>query len=272
MTKKRRILALTLTTAALTGATATACSTTHDGTPETRTFTLPRGTETLTIDAEDTAVELVPVARTGTDIKVTRRFEAKEWNGDTGISWSQDGSTLSFRTKCSGVFVDCEASHRVEVPANLAVKVKGRDGSITARGFAKPLDINSHDGSIRIEDSTAPLSLTTHDGSIRVDGSTAPLTMSTTDGSIRASALTSSDVTANTHDGSIRLTFTDTPRQVKAESRDGSVRLAVPRTPYRITTSAKDGSVDVDVPRDDASSHTLEARTHDGSIHISATA
>ncbi|WP_153457291.1 DUF4097 family beta strand repeat-containing protein [Streptomyces smaragdinus] len=253
MTKKQRTLALALTTAALTAATATACSTTHDGAAEERTFTLPGGTKTLTIESDDSALELVPVDRTGTDIKVTRWFKAEKWNGETGTSWSQQGSTLTFEEHCSGVFVNCESRHRVEVPKGFAVKVVEHDGSVKAEGFTTPLDITTEDGSIKVTDIAAPLKLTTKDGSIQAD------------------ALNTHDVRAHTNDGSIRLDFTDTPQRVTAESKDGSVRLTVPRTTYKVTADARDGGVDIDVPRDDTSARTLEAHTHDGSIRITAT-
>lgn len=257
-------LALALT------AVATACTqAVGDGKAEHRTFRIGDDATTLTIDADDTAVELVPVDREGGEVEVTRWFKAEKWNGDVGTDWSVDGDTLHFRTKCSGVVVSCDSRYRVEVPRHLAVKIDGSDGRIEARGgFESRLDITSGDGAVEVEDAGGPLHIDAHDGSIRIDGAAGPVDLGARDGSVRATGLTAARVTASLEDGSLHLGFTEPPDEVTAETRDGGLTVEVPKAPYQVHTDVRDGSTNVTVPRDPDSPHRIEATTGDGSLTV----
>ncbi|MEO3845435.1 DUF4097 family beta strand repeat-containing protein [Streptomyces sp. B22F1] len=250
-------------------AVATACTqAVGDGKAEHRTFRIGADATTLTIDADDTAVELVPVDREDGEIDVTRWFKAEKWNGDVGTTWSVDGDTLHFRTKCSGVVVSCDSRYRVEVPRNLDVEIDGSDGRIEANGFDTRLDIRSGDGAVEVADAGGPLNIEARDGSVRIDGAAGPVDLDARDGSVRATGLTTTRVTAALGDGSLHLGFTETPDQVTAETRDGGLTLEVPKAPYRVSTDVRDGSTDVTVPRDPASPHRIKATTGDGSVTI----
>ncbi|MBV7698425.1 DUF4097 family beta strand repeat-containing protein [Streptomyces sp. TRM70350] len=220
-----------------------------DREPERRSF--PLQGSTLTVDSDDSALELVatdavPEGR----IDVTRWFEGSVVVGeDPKVTWAMDGDRLVLRLKCSGFVADCSAKHRIEVPRGVAVEVKDGDGSVRARGFQEALNIRTGDGSVRVDDATGPLDLRTQDGSIRAD-------------------VTSRHVRTHTADGSTRLELGAVPDLVDSRSGDGSVTVSVPRASYRVSADTGDGAVDVSVPRDDSSRHVVSARTGDGKVTV----
>ncbi|MFF0202800.1 DUF4097 family beta strand repeat-containing protein [Streptomyces sp. NPDC005017] len=248
---------LTPRTAAVAGVVAlafaglTGCASPGDDKdPERRSFALEG--RTLTVDSEDSALEIVAVDGGPEDrVGVTRWFAGKVVIGDgPGISWSMSGDLLKLRVDCSGFLADCQARHRIEVPRGIAVKVEDGDGDVEASGFRSALSVRTGDGSVRVSDSTGPLDLSTGDGSIRAD-------------------VDARRIRARTGDGSVHLELGAVPDLVDARTGDGSVHLEVPRTAYRVTTNTGDGSVDVEVPRDESSKHVLSARTGDGRITVS---
>ncbi|MEW2403763.1 DUF4097 family beta strand repeat-containing protein [Streptomyces sp. NPDC046862] len=247
-------------------ATAVACSSPGDDKdPEHRSFALQG--RTLTIDSDDSALELVPadVDR----VEVTRWFSGSVVvGGDPRVTWEMKGDRLKLRMKCSGFVADCSAKHRIEVPRGVAVTVEDGDGGITAKGFKAALDIRAGDGSVRVADSTGPLKVRTGDGSVRVSDTTGGLDLHTGDGSVRASGIESREVRASSGDGSVRLELDVVPDLVDTSSGDGSISIGLPREKYRVTTETGDGSVDVSVPRDESSDHVVAARTKDGSVTV----
>ncbi|MEV5317361.1 DUF4097 family beta strand repeat-containing protein [Streptomyces sp. NPDC052687] len=246
-----------------------ACSSAGDDQdPETRSFAL-EGT-TLTVDAEDSALEIV-----ASDEHAEGRIEVTRWfdgsvvaGGDPKPTWElRDGNRLVLREDCSGFISDCSSKHRVEVPRGIRVKVENGDGSVRAAGFADALSIRTADGSVRVTDATGPLDLRTGDGSVRVEDAGGPLRVHTEDGSIHAD-VDSREVRARTGDGSVRLELGAIPHLVETRSGDGSVSIDLPRAAYRVATETGDGSVDVSVPRDDSSGHVVSARTGDGNVTV----
>lgn len=225
-----------------------------DGHPDQRTFALHG--KTLTIDSDDSALELVPVD--GDEVRVTRWFDARVVLGkDPKTTWSWQDDRLTLRVHCSGVVTSCSAKHRVEVPRDVMVTVRNQDGSVTARGFRSALRIHTDDGSIRVEDSAGPLELSGRDGSIRAVG------------------LTSRQVKATSVDGSLQLELKDVPDRVDARSEDGSTTITLPRSggsagavAYHVTATSDDGHVSVDVPRDEHSAHVVSAHADDGTVTV----
>ncbi|WP_435611658.1 DUF4097 family beta strand repeat-containing protein [Streptomyces sp. bgisy159] len=232
-------------------ATATACgaSAADDDRPEHRSFALD-GTA-LTIDSDDSALEIVAVdGRPADRIEVTRWFEGSVVAGeDPKVTWSMEDDRLKLRVHCSGVIADCSAKHRIEVPRGVTVSVEDGDGSVRASGFRDALSIRTGDGSVRVTDTSGPLRLRTGDGSVRAD-------------------VSSRQVSSRTGDGSAHLRLAAVPDRVDAVGGDGSVTIDLPRAAYRVTTSSGDGSVDVSVPRDETSAHVVSVRTGDGSVTI----
>ncbi|MET8407326.1 DUF4097 family beta strand repeat-containing protein [Streptomyces sp. NPDC005195] len=218
--------------------------------PEHRSFALHG--RTLTVDSDDSALELVVAGSARTDtVEVTRWFQGHVVvGGDPRVTWAMKDDRLTLRMKCSGMIADCSAKHRIVVPSGVAVNVVDGDGSVRASGFAAALNIRTSDGSVRVTDSSGPLDLRSGDGSIS------------------ALDVDSRRVRARTEDGSVRLGLGVVPDLVESRSGDGSVTIELPHDAYRVTTGSGDGSVRVSVPRDPASSHRVSAHTGDGSITV----
>ncbi|GGV14050.1 DUF4097 family beta strand repeat-containing protein [Streptomyces griseoflavus] len=262
MTRTSRTATRTTRTAwtrplALTGAVAVlvaglgACGTSAagDDDPDRRSFGLPG--RTLTIDSDDSALEIVaaddhPAGR----IEVTRWFRGRVVVGsDAESTWSMDGDRLVLRQKCSGLVVDCDARHRIEVPRGVTVEVEDKDGSVRAEGFRDALSIRTTDGSVHVTDTTGPLELRTGDGSVRA----------------RVSSRT---VRVHSGDGSVHLELGAVPDLVESRSGDGSTTIELPPAGYRVDTRTGDGGEDVSVTRDSSSPHRVTARTGDGNLTV----
>jgi Putative adhesin len=224
-----------------------------DADPEHRAFTLHGNT--LTIDSDDSSLELVPVD--GDQVRVTRWFSGKTFlGGDPKASWSWRDDRLTLRVRCSGVVSDCAAKHRVEIPRGVAVTVREQDGKVTASGFAAALSVRSDDGSVQVDNCSGTLDLRAEDGSVR------------------AADVSSRRVKVTTDDGSARIELSRVPDRVETRSEDGSTEIVLPRSggsspvAYRVDAAADDGRLDVDVPRDTHSPHVITARTEDGRLTV----
>ncbi|MEU2738136.1 DUF4097 family beta strand repeat-containing protein [Streptomyces sp. NPDC007095] len=233
-------------------ATAAGCgaSAGDDRHPEHRAFALHG--RTLTVDSDDSALELVVAESAEADkVEVTRWFQGHVVvGGDPRVTWAMKDDRLTLRMKCSGVVADCSARHRIVVPRGVAVKVVDGDGSVRAEGFKEALGIRTSDGSVRVRNSSGALDLRTADGSIHALG------------------IGSRRVRAQSSDGSVQLELGVVPDLVEARSQDGSLTIGLPHDTYRVTAESGDGSVRVSVPRDPASSHVVSAHANDGSITV----
>ncbi|MGW0709978.1 DUF4097 family beta strand repeat-containing protein [Streptomyces sp. NPDC002643] len=246
-----RRLALAALAVALIGSVA-ACGADadDDAAPEHRAFALEG--RTLTVDSDDSALELVAADTDGDEVKVTRWFEGRVVvGGEPRVTWEMKDDRLKLRLKCSGIVADCAAKHRIEVPRGIAVTVEDGDGGVTAKGFAEALTIRTGDGAVRVSDSSGPLELHTDDGSVRALG------------------VESRSVKTSTKDGSVKLELGVVPDLVESRSDDGSISIGLPREEsYRVETGSDDGSVEVSVSRDEDSAHVVTAHTRDGSVTV----
>ncbi|MDT0451689.1 DUF4097 family beta strand repeat-containing protein [Streptomyces hesseae] len=250
---RRAVRVSALAGGALVAATVlTGCGTANaeDATPEDRTFSISG--KQLTVDSDNSAIELVPVAKDGKDIKVTRWFDGWTLGGSAGVSWEMRGDTLKLRLKCSGISVGCEAKHRIEVPRGVSVKVDDSNGEIKASGFETPLTLTSGNGRIDVRDSNGALELETSNGEIIADGVGAPR------------------VKARSSNGRIAISATKAPESIDAETDNGGIRVTLPRTGYKVDARSDSGGAKVGVPRDDASGHSVRAHSSNGEVDIRA--
>ncbi|TDC62292.1 DUF4097 family beta strand repeat-containing protein [Streptomyces hainanensis] len=242
---------------------------THDGTPEEREFALVG--ETLTVDADNSRIVLVPDDSLTGEVAVTRTFEARRVTGTTAIEWSMADDTLRLRVVCRGFVVECAARHEIRVPAEVAVTLRGRNGAVEADGFAAPLDLTTSNGGITVRNASAPVALDTRNGRITVEDVSAPLSLESRNGRIEGTGLSSSEIVAKTHNGGLSLTLSTVPERVETVSDNGGTTIEVPDdgTAYRVETETRNGDVDVDVPRDDeAAAPVVDARSHNGGITV----
>ncbi|WP_181143620.1 DUF4097 family beta strand repeat-containing protein [Streptomyces cinnamoneus] len=233
----------------LAGLTLGGCGSSNadDATPEERTFSIS-GRE-LTVDSDNSAIELVP-GGDGKDVKVVRRFDGWALGGSAGVSWEMRGDTLKLRLTCKGISMGCEAKHRIEVPRGVAVTVKEDNGSVTAR------------------DLETPLAITTSNGSIDVRNAKGPLELRTSNGAVKARGLGSRTVSVTTSNGSVEVGAEQVPDHVETRTGNGATRITLPRAGYKVAAHSDNGGTKVDVPRDDAAGHAVTARSGSGRIDI----
>lgn len=221
-----------------------------DQAPEQRSFALHG--RTLTVDSDDSSLELVP--SDGQKVQVTRWFRGTTLYGPKAKAswdWQSDKDELTLRLRCSGVITNCSLRHRIEVPRDVALVLRNRDGSVKATGFRQSVDIDSRDGKVTVKNATGSLSL------------------STSDGAVDATGLTSRQVRVKSRDGAVHLGLQTAPDRLEADAKDGAITIEVPGNErYNVSTSTGDGSVDVSVPRDKKSSHQIDASTRDGKLTI----
>ena len=189
------------------------------------------------------------VATEGDAIEVTA--EISEGFRSTGEFQEVVGDTLELRGTCPNFGSDwCRVSYEISLPASLDVRIDADDGSVDVIGVAGDVDVDNDDGSIE---------LTGLDGT---------LTASNDDGRIVGEDLRSANVTADTDDGRVSLTFAAAPTSVVATSNNGSVTVVVPDDgeAYRLDMQTDNGSRDEAVRTDPSSPRSIVIRTDNGSV------
>ncbi|GAA2388172.1 DUF4097 family beta strand repeat-containing protein [Streptomyces glaucosporus] len=241
----RALLAVALAVAVTAGAAG--CVDAGDAKPEHRGFTLGEGRETLTIDVDDSPLELVAADRR--DVRVTRWFAGLAYGGSTGARWSLKDGTLSLGPNCKGP-ASCDIRHRVEVPHGVAVRVVGHNGDVTARGFRGSLAVASDNGRVRVRDVAGPLELSSHNGSVEATG------------------VRSREVVAEVDNGGLKLALAEVPDRVEARGHNGPVTVELPRAAYRVDAEAGNGRTRVEVPRDEDGERTVDAFSDNGDVTV----
>ncbi|HEX5566843.1 MAG TPA: DUF4097 family beta strand repeat-containing protein [Streptomyces sp.] len=229
---------------------AAGCADADAAPPEQRRFEIGgggAGDRTLTIDIDDSPLVLVAADRT--DVRVTRWFDGIAYGGSTGARWSMEDGTLTLRPVCRGA-ASCDIRHRVEVPRDIAVRVAGDNGAVTARGFRSALAITSDNGRIRVRDSTGPLELTGRNASVEATG------------------VGAREVTAEVVNGRLTLALARVPDRVEARGTNGSATIELPHAAYRVDAGADNGSARVEVPRDAAGEHVVSAHSVNGDVTV----
>lgn len=211
----------------------------------------PLGGHTLTIDATNSRITLVPADVR--DVQVSRQVDGWVFMGSgPDASWKMSGDTLKLEVKCKAVVSNCESRHSVKVPRGVAVKLNGNNGGVTASRFSSPLSLELNNGSITVRDSSGPLDLNTDNGSITTQ---------------RASA---KSVSAHSNNGSVRLGLSAQPDKVDVETDNGGITIELPKagSAYAVTARSHNGKVDVGVPTDKSSAHVVKARSSNGRIAV----
>ncbi|WP_232789102.1 DUF4097 family beta strand repeat-containing protein [Streptomyces odonnellii] len=211
----------------------------------------PFGGKTLTIDAGNSVVELVPADVK--DVEVARQIDGWVFagSGPDGF-WRMKGDTLTLKVKCRALASNCEARHEVKVPRGVAVTVNGDNGRISATGFTTVLKLTSDNGSVTVRNSSGPVDLKSDNGTITTKG------------------LTARTVAATAANGSVHLGLTAVPDSVDTASDNGRIVIDLPRSKekYAVTATSENGDVDVTVPTDGTSAHIVKAHSDNGEVTI----
>ncbi|MBC2874049.1 MULTISPECIES: DUF4097 family beta strand repeat-containing protein [Streptomyces] len=216
--------------------------------PEQQSFAIAG--RTLTVDTDNSAVELVPGDRK--DVKVTRWFDGWSVGGSVKTTWAMEkGDVLKLRQHCDGISVQCKGKHRIEVPRGMRVVVKDENGGVTSRGIKGDLRLASENGDIVVHDADGRLELVSESGDIRAE-----------DG------IASRSVSARSENGNITVRPDRVPDRVTGESENGDVTVRVPDGSYRVDARSGSGRTRVGVPRDAASRHVVGARSENGDVTV----
>ncbi|MFC5802290.1 DUF4097 family beta strand repeat-containing protein [Streptomyces formicae] len=209
--------------------------------------------ETLTIEAGDSAVDIVPADVRS--VEVERRVDGWVFLGEGPEPvWELRDGTLELGVSCEAVASDCEARHAVKVPRGVAVTVRGDNGDVTASGFDTALALRSDNGRVTVRDSSGPLELVSDNGEIVGE------------------RITAKAVSADSDNGEVRLGFAVVPDLVDSSSANGETVIELPGSgAYRVTASAGNGSAKVDVREDPQSRHVIKARSDNGDIVVRGT-
>ncbi|MGQ4714500.1 DUF4097 family beta strand repeat-containing protein [Streptomyces anulatus] len=221
-----------------------------DGAPvERKSFALEG--KTLTIDSENATVDLVPADVR--QVEVERQVDG--WvvlgSGPDPV-WNMEGDTLTLRVKCDALINNCEARHRVKVPRGVDVTASSDNGTISATGFDRALDLSSDNGEINVRDARGALKLKSDNGEIQAD------------------RISASSVVARADNGEIRLDFSTVPDLVDTVSDNGGITIDLPPggQKYAVNASADNGDVSIGVPRGDDSAHVVKARSDNGQVTV----
>lgn len=205
----------------------------------------------LTIEAENGTVDLVPADVE--QVEVERQVDgwAVLGSGPDPV-WNMEGDTLTLRVKCKALINNCESRHRVKVPRGVDVTASSDNGTISATGFDRALDLSSDNGEINVRDASGALKLKSDNGEIRADRISGP------------------SVVARADNGEIRLGFSSVPAHVDTESDNGGITIDLPPggQKYAVNASADNGDVSIGVPRADDSAHVVKARSDNGQITV----
>ncbi|HYD09468.1 MAG TPA: hypothetical protein VEA78_05145 [Acidimicrobiales bacterium] len=166
-----------------------------------------------------------------------------------------DGRTVVVRDDCpTGIPVWCRVDYDLLVPRDLPLVVRTDNGSIDVRDVDADVRVQSRNGSIDL---------------VRLRGR---VDASTVNGSLRARGLTGDDLVGRADNGSIRVSFSESPSYVDVRGRHGSIDVVVPDEEgvrYRVDGgSAFRGSIDVGVRTDRDSERIIVAETQIGSVTI----
>ncbi|THA33151.1 hypothetical protein E6R18_11355 [Streptomyces sp. A1277] len=209
------------------------------------------GGKALTIDAENSTVEVVPADVD--KVEVTRQVDGWVMLGSgPDPVWKLEGDTLTLRVKCKAMISNCEARHEVKVPRGLALTVDAGNGKVTASKFTTALKLYSDNGGVVVRDVSGPLELKSDNGSVL------------------AERISSGSVVARSDNGSVKLGLSKVPDLVDTVSDNGRITIDLPagKTRYAVSASAANGHVSVDVPRSDGSTHVVKAHSDNGGVSV----
>ncbi|MER5631255.1 DUF4097 family beta strand repeat-containing protein [Streptomyces nitrosporeus] len=205
----------------------------------------------LTIEAEDATVEVVPADVEA--VEVTRRVDGWALLGSgPKPSWRLDGDTLTFKVGCKALISDCGSRLEVKVPRGLALTVNADNGKVTASGFDSRLTLASDNGGIVVQDCSGPLDLKSDNGSVLAERISGPT------------------VVARSDNGSVDIGLSAVPDLVDTVSDNGGITIDLPagKERYAVSATADNGDVSVRVPRGDDSPHVVKAHSDNGEVTV----
>lgn len=163
-----------------------------------------------------------------------------------------EGNVLRVRSSCPFPSTWCGVDYRIAVPAELAVAVDVDNGRVIVRDLSGGVRAVGQNGSIELARLSGDLDVSTHNGELDSAG------------------LRSDRVVARTHNGRLRLQFSEPPSAVEARSDNGRVDVVLPTTAdaYRVDLDTDNGSTDIGVRTDPRSDRSIVGRTRNGDVTV----
>jgi len=160
-----------------------------------------------------------------------------------------EGSLLTLRSDC-GEEARCWVDHRITVPRDVAVEVRGGRGDVTVVGVAGPVAITRSVGNVTIQDVAGkkPVGVATSDTAIG-PASSAEIRLLT---------------------GTIDLNFQRRVGRIDASTKMGDVDISLPDGTYHIDAETVIGQVRVEVPTDTSADSTINVEAPTGVIRVMA--
>jgi DUF4097 and DUF4098 domain-containing protein YvlB len=203
----------------------------------------------LTVNANEGSLDLQPSPDGDVHVRVKGVYSLSKTKLSTASTSA--GVTVTGRACNGGVFI-CSQDMTIEVPADFQVTARSDGGDVSASGL------------------TGALNLRSSAGDVHVDGPSGQLTLSSSAGDVSVANAHSSEVSATSSAGDVRLGFSVPPTRVLASSSAGDVTIGVPSSvPYKVSGSTSGGgNRNIRVPTDDTSSRSITADTSAGDVSI----
>lgn len=200
----------------------------------------------LVVEVDSGVIELVG---TGEDQVVVQRT-VRTRSDRPEITDAHEGSRLTLGSDC-GDEPRCWVDHRITVPSDTAVEVRGGRGDVTVVGITGPLSITRAIGNVRLQDveGKAPVGVRTASDTTIGSGSSAEIRLLS---------------------GTIDLNFQRPVNRINASTKMGDVDISLPDGVYRIDAHTVIGQVRVDVPTDTSADSTINVEAPTGVIRVVA--
>ena len=206
--------------------------------------------DSVAVDNGAGSVDVIGV--TGAD-EVTVRARISDGLRDTGHEIATRDGILFVTGSCPLFGSEwCAVDYTIEVPADMYVDARGRDG-------VSATDVT---GGLTARSSTASIDL------LRVGGD---VTVSANQSRIEGDDLTAERVDASAAQGRITLDFVDSPMHVTARANQGRVDITLPDEPgvvYATDTEANQGTVSDDIRQDPGSGRSITVEANQGNVTI----
>lgn len=213
-----------------------------------RTVTVVGGAKALTVNADEGYVHL----QLSADANVHVRQKGHYTWSKPKVTVVSVASGVTIKGHCANLAASiCTQDLIVEVPADFRVTARSSGGDVTAKDLSGALNLSSSSGDVRATNAVGPLVL------------------ESSAGDVKASGLLSTDVSASSSAGDVRLAFVQPPSRVEAGSSAGDVAVTLPNTvAYQVTAHSSAGDTHVGVHTDSTATRTVNAHSSAGDVSV----
>ena len=219
--------------------------------PEEDQATIPvtERVRSVEVDVEAGRVLVAAGATDATTITRTRRY----LRGVPITSEEFSQGVLKIRSECRRwVTFGCEVDYRIEVPGNVAVRVRVEHGPVSVEGIGGMVEVETGAGAVELIRTQGPVKVTTSAG--HVDGED----------------LSADFLDATTGAGRIRLAMARPPGRLGLKTGAGNIDVGLPPADggYRVAADADAGKVEVSVDENPGGNRAVIANSGAGRIRI----